>query len=49
MTWALSLAARIDNSIDQLEAVTAGAIVYDPGLCAEGRKLFRKRRATIKR
>ena len=34
--------------LEQLEAVTAGAIVYDAGLCAEGRRLLRRRRVTIR-
>ena len=34
--------------MEQLEAVTAGAIVYDAGLCAEGRRVLKDRRATIK-
>ena len=33
--------------LDQLEAVTAGAIVYDAGLCAEGRKLLKRRRIAV--
>ena len=35
--------------LDQLEAVTAGTIVYDAGLCAEARKRLRKRRITVRR
>ena len=35
--------------LEQLEAVTAGAIVYDAGLCAKGRKLLRQRRVIIER
>ena len=34
--------------VEQLEPVTAGAIVYDAGLCTEGRKLLKRHRATIK-
>ena len=34
--------------VEQLEPVTAGAIVYDAGLCTEGRKLLKRRRATVK-
>ena len=35
--------------MEQLEAVTAGAIVYDAGICSEARKLLKRRRAIIKR
>lgn len=34
--------------LEQLEAVTDGAIVYDAGLCAEGRRLLRQRRVHLK-
>lgn len=34
--------------LEQLEAVTAGAVVYDAGMCAEARKLLKVRRAIVK-
>lgn len=34
--------------LEQLEAVTAGAIVYDAGMCAEAKKLLQRRRVTIR-
>lgn len=33
--------------LDQLEAVTAGAIVYDAGLCRDARKVLQSRRITV--
>ena len=35
--------------LDQLEAVTAGAVVYDAGLCADARRLLKRRKAIIQR
>ena len=34
--------------LEQLEAVTAGAIVYDAGLCSEARRMLKKRRALVR-
>jgi hypothetical protein len=34
--------------IEQLEAVTAGAVVFDAGMCAEARRMLKQRRATIR-
>ena len=34
--------------LEQLEAVTAGAVVYDAGLCAEAKRLLKRRRAVVK-
>ena len=35
--------------IEQLEAVTAGAIVYDAGMCGEAKRLLKERRAVVRR
>ena len=35
--------------VEQLEAVTAGAVVYDAGMCAEARRLLRFKRIVIRR
>ena len=35
--------------LEQLEAVTAGAIVYDAGLCADARKALKRRRIVVRR
>jgi hypothetical protein len=34
---------------EQLEAVTAGGVVYDAGLCADARRVLRRRKAIITR
>ena len=34
--------------LDQLEAVTEGAIVYDAGLCSEARRILKKRRVLVR-
>ena len=35
--------------MEQLEAVTAGAIVYDAGMCGEAKRLLKERRAVVRR
>ena len=33
--------------MEQFEAVSAGAVVYDAGLCSEARMMLRKRQAVV--
>ena len=35
--------------MEQLEAVTAGAIVYDAGMCVEARRLLNSKRILVRR
>ncbi len=34
--------------VEQLEVVTAGSIVYNAGLCAEAKRLLKKRKALVR-